>query len=142
MSEILTSLFFEKFFNKSEPLQKNFTWKTTAKDNNLIRKSIALNISNILNTISYLPAEDFLQKKLTVMEFGIPDLTHFTSANDINIDMVSKCIIHALTYYEKRVADVKVEIEENENKKNIVLMGRIKGMETNEIFAYHEKLKK
>lgn len=141
MNEILTNLFFEKFFNKSDSTQKNSSWIILYKNDDILYKSISSNISNILNTISYMPAEIYLKKKLTVNEFGIPDLTHFTSANDINIDMISECIIHALKYYEKRVENIKIEIEDDNNKKIILLTGKIKGLENNEIFAYKKGLK-
>ena len=136
MVEILDTLFFEKFFVKKDSKAMKVSWHTLQK-NDTLYNSIISNIFNILNTTSSIKADEYLRTKLTVMEYGIPDLSPYISPYYIDTSMVSKCITHALLHFEKRVENIKVEVKDEGIQKTICLMGCVKGLENvSEMLAY------
>ncbi len=136
MEEVIENLFFEKFITNNTNFKYDEEWKINKKKSNLFN-SVTANIYNILNTTSTLKADEFLEKKLTVLDYGIPDLSLYISAYFVDAKMISQCISHALNYYEKRVDNIQIIVKDENCKKIISIMGCVKGLDgLNEILAY------
>ncbi|WGL60323.1 GPW/gp25 family protein [Pigmentibacter sp. JX0631] len=136
MPEIIETLFFEKFYTSSIEEKGDDTWKIT-KRKNILLNSIVSNIYHILNTKSGLTVEQYLEKKLTVLDFGLPDLSEYISAYFVDTKTISNCIIHALHYFEKRIENVQIKVKDEYCKKVIYIVGTVKELEgVNEILAF------
>ncbi len=136
MTEVIESLFFEKFSGSSIKFKNDVEWKINKKKCNLFN-SVTANIYNIMNTTSTLKVDDFLEKKLSVLDYGIPDLSLYISAYFVDSKKISQCITHALNFYEKRVENIQVVVKDENCKKIICIMGTVKGLDgLNEVLAY------
>ncbi|WP_158998533.1 GPW/gp25 family protein [Pigmentibacter ruber] len=136
MGQVIEALFFEKFYPSHMEEKGDEIWKITKRKNNLLN-SIVSNIYYILNTKSCLTVEEFLEKKLTVLDFGIPDLSQYISAYFVDTKTISECIIHALKYYEKRIESVQINVKDEQFKKVIYILGKVKDLDgVNEILAF------
>ena len=121
----LEKLFFEHFFSQEEPFQLK-KWRSHKEDSyNKIQKSIAKNIDAILNSVNSLTIDDFLKKKLTFHEFGVPDFLTLYQTVNIGYDMIEKCVQHALQSFEPRLLDLTVQVEANGSKPILFIKGRI-----------------
>lgn len=125
-NQIIESLFIEKFFHIEEDFKiKN--WELQLKNKiNKIQISISKNIESFLNTINCITIDEYLNKKLTFLDFGVPDFYSLYQNNAISIDKISECISHAISYYEPRLDNHKSEIKEYKGKTIIIINASIK----------------
>jgi len=74
-------------------------------------KSIARNLSNILNTRSQTSAEIYDSAELTVLDFGMPDFGYYSPENIDDKMLLAKRIKKAITAFEPRLSDISVEFD-------------------------------
>ncbi len=118
-------LFFENFFESETPrIEKKWNYKENDGYEKL-HHSIAQNISCILSTNNGLKVQDYLNKKLIFLDFGIPDILSLYQENNIEISQIEKCIIHAIGFFEPRISDVNVKFQKLNNKPYIQINGKL-----------------
>ncbi len=83
--------------------------------------SIVKNLANIFNTRSQTPAEIYDTSKLTVLDFGIPDFSHYSPENDDDVALIAKRLKKAIVSFEPRLTDVSIDFEkEMPDEKSLV----------------------
>ena len=138
---VLEKLFLEHFFSHEEHFKlKN--WRSHKNDSyNKIQQSIAKNIDAILNSTNSLKIEDYLKKKLTFKEFGVPDFLTLYQTSNIGYDKIEKCVHHALQFFEPRLLDLTVKVESSGLKPVILIKGRINKKENSFFEIIYHNLK-
>ncbi len=124
-SFVVETLFFERFF-KEETFKEAKRWRL--KDDEQyenVQHSVAENIGYILNTINALPVDEFLNKKLIFLDFGIPDIFTLYQTNTISVSKLLDCIKHAVKSFEPRLHEVEVNLEIIDNKPVVQIKGRL-----------------
>lgn len=76
-----------------------------------IRESVRRELSRLLNTRCSEPIDVWERRELTVIEYGIPDLSAFHTADGGDRGRLEKVIVRAINAYEPRLADVKVHLQ-------------------------------
>jgi predicted component of type VI protein secretion system len=117
-------LFFDKFFIDDQVLNMK-AWKSFKNQSfNLLQESICKNIEVILNTKNALKIEDYLEKKLTFLDFGVPDFLTLHSTNNISFGLIEKCIERAIHAFEPRLFELEVELKTNGTNNVIFIKGK------------------
>lgn len=75
-----------------------------------LRAAIRRDLGWLLNTRTSLPTEDFDERELTVLEYGIPDFGGFSPENEVALKQMARRLSRAITAYEPRLQDVHVEM--------------------------------
>jgi len=121
----LEILFFEKFFLERIPFTLS-RWKGYEDlARTTIQSSIVENVSFILNTINSLKIEEYLKKKLTFLDFGVPDFYSLYQTNSIATKTIEACIKHAIASFEPRILQMTVKTEIKANEEIIVVGGKV-----------------
>lgn len=135
---VLEKIFFENFFMDESSFElKN--WKAYGTQSyNKIQYSIYKNVDNIINSVNTLTIEDYLKKKLTFLDFGVPDFLTLYQSNDISSEKIVDCVRHAIEAFEPRLLNVEVTFSEVSKKSVITIKGNIKTVERSFFeIAYH-----
>ena len=75
-----------------------------------LRASIRRDLGWLFNTRTPLPTDDFDERELTVLEYGIPDFGGVSPENERHLNKMAQRISRAITAYEPRLQDVQVEM--------------------------------
>ncbi len=135
---VVEELLFDKFFLKEKEFELK-DWKMFQKQSlDRIQHSIAQNIDFIINTTNSLTIGDFLNKKLTFLDFGIPDILTLYQSSSTDFNTMSKCIEHAIKAFEPRLVNPEVVMLSAENKTIITIKGRVSNKNSSFFeIAYH-----
>jgi type VI secretion system protein ImpF len=76
-----------------------------------LRESVRRELERMLNTRSPLPVDRLAERpELTVLEYGIPDLSAFSAGNDEDEVRLAAILTRAVSAYEPRLRQVKVAV--------------------------------
>jgi len=73
-----------------------------------LKESVRRELETLLNTRSSLPAARLLERELTVIDYGIPDLSDFSATNVEHHALLAAVVAKAVTAFEPRLRDVRV----------------------------------
>ncbi len=77
-----------------------------------LRESVRRELERMLNTRSSLPADVLAgREELTVLEYGIPDLSAFSAANEDDQRLLVALVARAVAAFEPRLRGVRVAFE-------------------------------
>ena len=77
-----------------------------------LRESVRRELERMLNTRSSLPVDRLAERdELTVLEYGIPDLSAFSAANEDDQRLLISLIARAVAAFEPRLRGVRVVFE-------------------------------
>lgn len=140
---LLENLLFEKFFTKRTGTFELHKWKKFDDESYTnMQKSITENVYYILNTRNHLTIEEFLEKKLTFLDFGVPDFISIYQSGSITELLIEECIKRAINSFEPRLAEVNVIMESEDENAFIVVNGKIRKKETSFFQIAYANLKK
>ncbi|MBI9082852.1 MAG: type VI secretion system baseplate subunit TssE [Desulfobacterales bacterium] len=74
------------------------------------RAAIRRDLGWLLNTRTSLATDDFDDRELTVLEYGIPDFGGFSPENEEALEQMAQRVSRAITAYEPRLEGVHVEM--------------------------------
>lgn len=87
-----------------------------AVTDSMLRKELATDLDNLLNTINLAAADDiddFAHVKRSILNYGIPDTTKY-SVGEIAVGDIAKKIEQALKCYEPRLIEDSIKIERDD----------------------------
>jgi type VI secretion system protein ImpF len=73
-----------------------------------LKESVRRELETLLNTRSSLPAALLLERELTVIDYGIPDLSDFSATNVEDHARLAAVVAKAVAAFEPRLRDVRV----------------------------------
>ncbi len=76
-----------------------------------LKESVRRELGWLLNTRTSIPAEEYDDKDLTVIDYGMPDFGSYSPANLKDQLFLAKRIARAISAFESRLQDVKVTVE-------------------------------
>ncbi|MFL6259199.1 MAG: type VI secretion system baseplate subunit TssE [Thermoanaerobaculia bacterium] len=81
-----------------------------------LRESVRRELERMLNTRSSLPVDRLAERaELTVLEYGIPDLSAFSAANEDDQRLLTGLVARAVAAFEPRLRRVRVAFERLED---------------------------
>ena len=86
-----------------------------------LRNSVRDELSRLLNTRASLPRTQRELAEGTVLDYGIPDLSPFTPANEFDYPKVAALIVRKVEAYEPRLRDVHVAIKKSPDNPRALL---------------------
>jgi type VI secretion system lysozyme-like protein len=75
-----------------------------------LKESVRRELQTLLNTRSALPAVVYLARELTVIDYGIPDLSDFSAAHPEDRARLAAVVRRAVEAFEPRLVEVRVEV--------------------------------
>ncbi|HKI00431.1 MAG TPA: type VI secretion system baseplate subunit TssE [Thermoanaerobaculia bacterium] len=76
-----------------------------------LRESVHRELERLLNTRSSLPVDRLAERaELTVLEYGIPDLSAYSAGSAEDQGLLAGVIVRAVTAFEPRLRGVKVAV--------------------------------
>jgi len=88
-----------------------------------LRESVRRELERMLNTRSSLPVDRLAEREdLTVLEYGIPDLSAFSAANEDDQRLLTSLIARAVAAFEPRLRRVRVAFERLEDGQRSLLL--------------------
>ena len=88
-----------------------------------LRESVRRELERMLNTRSSLPADVLAGREdLTVLEYGIPDLSAFSAANEDDQRRLMALVARAVAAFEPRLRGVRVAFERLEDGQRSLLL--------------------
>lgn len=88
-----------------------------------LRESVRRELERMLNTRSSLPVDRLAGREdLTVLEYGIPDLSAFSAGNDDDQRLLMSLIARAVAAFEPRLRGVRVAFERLEDGQRSLLL--------------------
>jgi type VI secretion system lysozyme-like protein len=90
-------------------------------------QSIKRNIETILNSRSPLTLEEYLipEKILTVLEFGIPDVSKLSLDSSDDAFKIFRVLKKSIESFEPRITELNIEHIKSEKKGNIILINAV-----------------
>ena len=76
-----------------------------------LKESIRRDLSWLLNTRTSLPASEFDDRQLTVIDFGIPDFGSYYTANENDRVKMNRRLVRAISFFEPRLRNVTVAVD-------------------------------
>ena len=76
-----------------------------------LKESVRRELETLFNTRSALGAPLHLSRELTVIDYGIPDLSDFSAANVEDHARLALLLTRAITAFEPRLSEVKVSVD-------------------------------
>ncbi len=76
-----------------------------------LKESVRRELQTLFNTRSALPAPLHLTRELTVIDYGIPDLSDFSAANVEDHARLAKLLERAVAAFEPRLTAVRVVVD-------------------------------
>ena len=81
-----------------------------------LRESVRRELERMLNTRSSLPVDRLVERdELTVLEYGIPDLSAYSAADEGDQRLLAGVVARAVTAFEPRLRQVSVTFERLED---------------------------
>lgn len=88
-----------------------------------LRESIRRELGRLLNTRSSIPVDQLAQRpELTVLEYGIPDLSAYSAGNDGDQRLLAGVVARAVSAFEPRLRDVRVAVVRLEDDQRSLLL--------------------
>jgi type VI secretion system protein ImpF len=76
-----------------------------------LRESIRRELGRLLNTRSSIPVDELAQRpELTVLEYGIPDLSAYSAGDDGHQRLLAGILARVITAFEPRLREVRVSV--------------------------------
>jgi type VI secretion system protein ImpF len=95
-----------------------------------LRESVRRELERMLNTRSSLPVDRLAERpELTVLEYGIPDLSAFSAGNDEDEVRLAAIVARAVAAFEPRLRQVKVAVIGLRDERRSLLL-RVDGLLT------------
>ncbi len=92
------------------PKQKREVPPLRVLDRQGLKDSVQRNLEWILNARTAINDREYEQEPLTVLEYGIPDLNHYSPQSHEDRQRLARRIKKAIEAFEPRLMDVKVEV--------------------------------
>lgn len=77
-----------------------------------LKESVRRELEQLLNTRSSLPATEWERRELTVVDYGLPDLSAISLGDPAEHGRLARMVARAVAAFEPRLAEVKVEVAE------------------------------
>ncbi len=75
-----------------------------------LQASLARELSRLLNTRSRLDMAAFLNSELSVLDFGMPDITSLAPQSQDDRERLQKLVCRAITFFEPRLSHIQVRV--------------------------------
>jgi type VI secretion system lysozyme-like protein len=99
-----------------------------------LRESVRRELERMLNTRSSLPVDRLAgREELTVLEYGIPDLSAFSAANEDDQRLLAGLVARAVAAFEPRLRGVRVAFERLEDGQRSLRLRIDAELMTNEV---------
>ena len=99
-----------------------------------LRESVRRELERMLNTRSSLPVDRLAEREeLTVLEYGIPDLSAFSAANEDDQRLLAGLVARAVAAFEPRLRGVRVAFERLEGGQRSLRLRIDAELMTNEV---------
>ena len=108
-----------------EPREKSLLG---ALDHPALRESVRRELERLLSTRSSLPVDRLLERpELTVLEYGIPDLSAYSAGNAEDQGLLTGIVARAVAAFEPRLREVRVSVVavEDEQRKLRLRIGGV-----------------
>ncbi|HEY0601545.1 MAG TPA: type VI secretion system baseplate subunit TssE [Herpetosiphonaceae bacterium] len=94
-----------------------------------LHESIRRELSGLLNVRSPLSADRYCSQPLTVLDYGIPDLTSLSTRNGDDAKRLSRFVARAIAAFEPRLEAVEVTVTPLDDQSELLLTckGRLAG---------------
>lgn len=79
-----------------------------------LRLSLRREMDRLFNTRSARTVDAYLQADLSVIDYGLPDVSHLSVQSETDRGLVAQVIVKALSAFEPRLSAVRVEVLANE----------------------------
>jgi type VI secretion system lysozyme-like protein len=89
-----------------------------------LMESVRRELEQLLNTRCPVPAHQLSERERSVIDYGIPDLSHLSAASHNDRILLAEYLRQAIATFEPRLMDVRVVIEEAQGNA-LGLSGRI-----------------
>jgi type VI secretion system protein ImpF len=87
-----------------------------------LRESVRRELERMLNTRSSLPVDRLDERgELTVLEYGIPDLSAFSAGSEEDLARMAGVVSRAVAAFEPRLRQVRVAVERLEGARSLRL---------------------
>lgn len=88
-----------------------------------LRDSVRRELERLLNTRSSLPVDQLAERpELTVLEYGIPDLSAYSAGNDDDQRLLAGVVARAVAAFEPRLREVRVSFVRLEDEQRSLLL--------------------
>ncbi len=96
------------------------------------KRSIIRDLNFLFNTRSTTPADEYDKSDLSVVDYGIPDFSHYTLESESDRILLVKRVLKAIKYFEPRLENIEVYIhpELNDEKSFSILINAYLIVET------------
>jgi len=82
--------------------------RTLNKDQ--LRASIRRDLEWLLNTRTPIPASQFDRKELTVLDYGVPDFSSYTTTSATDQQRLARRLKRAISAFEPRLQDIRINV--------------------------------
>lgn len=88
-----------------------------------LRESVRRELGRLLNTRSSIPVDQLAERpELTVLEYGIPDLSAYSIGDDDHQRLLAGVVARAVTAFEPRLREVRVSVVRLEDEQRSLLL--------------------
>ena len=94
-----------------EPMQKSEPFHQRVLDYDGLVGSIRLELSRLLDTRAPQSIEEWAKAEKTVLNYGVPDVTHLSCQDGSDVTLVKRLILAAIEAFEPRLANVRLTSE-------------------------------
>ncbi len=106
-----------------EPFEPRERSLLGALDLRALRESVHRELERLLNTRSSLPVVRLLERpELTVLEYGIPDLSAYSAGNAEDQGLLTGIVARAVAAFEPRLREVRVSVVRLEDEQRSLLL--------------------
>ncbi len=76
-----------------------------------LRESVRRELERLLNTRISIPARELEGRELTVIDYGIPDFSTYSDANQMDWKRLEEVLARVIQAFEPRLREVRVRVE-------------------------------
>lgn len=88
-----------------------------------LRESVRRELARLLNTRCSIPVDQLAQRpELTVLEYGIPDLSAYSIGDDDDQRLLANLVARAVASFEPRLREVRVAVVRLEDEQRSLLL--------------------
>lgn len=107
MKETIRASFIDRIIDEAPLISEEQVSRRTLTYNQFIY-TLRRDLEWLMNTRNSVPAERYLETDISVLEFGLPDITRLSPQNPSDRSHIALFIKKALNYYEHRLQEVEV----------------------------------
>lgn len=106
---------FDRLVDKGRLTLEETTGHLRTYDRKEYKESIRIELVRLMNARCSLTVDEYFERELTVIDYGIPDISHFSSRKFDDQKQVELILTNAVSAFEPRLKSARVSVQKAED---------------------------